>query len=371
MTSRERLQAVFAGKPVDRVPVSLYEFHGYYDAWIFDYPEYVAILDYAKGRTDRMQYWRPTSPEPSFLLSVVDPGTVEAKHWRENGSIYTRTLVHTPRGDLSMLQRRDEGVHTSWKLEHLCKTPEDAERIMSLPTRPYLPPVGSFFELDAELGDDGIVLGDVSDALSLSVDLFGFSTYLLLFVERSDIVFRLLDFLQARLLTYLEHLLAGGAVTVYRITGPEYATVPYMSPSAFERLVVSYDRAIIDLLHRYGATARLHSHGRIRDALPSFKSMQIDATDPLEPPPDGDVTPSEIRRVLGDEVVLIGNIEERLFEIGTKDEIETAVKTIIDELDGRGLILCPTAMPLTTPLAPAICENIVHYIDCGERYGSM
>ena len=101
-----------------------------------------------------------------------------------------------------------------------------------------------------------------------------------------------------------------------------------------------------------------------------MSDMGIDAIDPLEPPPDGDITLKEAREVLGDKVVLIGNIEERLFEIGTKDDIEIAVKVAIEEGASKGpFILCPTAMPLTTPLDKKIQENIIHYIDCGIKYG--
>ena len=88
--------------------------------------------------------------------------------------------------------------------------------------------------------------------------------------------------------------------------------------------------------------------------------MELDAIDPLEPPPDGDAELPEIRQLLGKNVVLIGNIEERLFEVGTKQDIETAVEQAIEEgAKGGPFILCPTAMPLTTPLDPKIQENII------------
>ncbi len=44
LSSRERLIRAFHGEDVNRVPISLYEFDGFYDSWIYDYPEYVEIL---------------------------------------------------------------------------------------------------------------------------------------------------------------------------------------------------------------------------------------------------------------------------------------------------------------------------------------
>lgn len=106
--------------------------------------------------------------------------------------------------------------------------------------------------------------------------------------------------------------------------------------------------------------------------MPSFLEMGIDATDPLESPPDGDVTLTEARKILGKKITLFGNVEERLFEIGTKDDVEKAVRKAIGEGAANGpFVLCPTAMPLTTPLDKKIQENIIHYIDCGLKYGVL
>ncbi|RLE59531.1 MAG: hypothetical protein DRJ35_05525 [Thermoprotei archaeon] len=192
-----------------------------------------------------------------------------------------------------------------------------------------------------------------------------------MYIDHPEVVFKLMDFFQERIYRFLEHLLKNGAVTLYRIVGPEYATPPYLRPEAFDTLVTPYDRELIDLLHRYGGHARLHSHGKIGQVLASFLKMGIDATDPVEPPPDGDVMLKEARAILGDKVTLIGNIEERLLHRGKKEEVERAVRTAIEEgASGGPFILCPTAMPLTTPLDRNIQENIIHYIDCGIKYGT-
>jgi len=73
MNSRERLQKVFNGEKVDRVPISLYEFDGFYDDWIYDYPEYVEILNYAKGKTDKMYFWSPEFKTPHLFYGEINP----------------------------------------------------------------------------------------------------------------------------------------------------------------------------------------------------------------------------------------------------------------------------------------------------------
>lgn len=360
------------GEKPDRIPISLYEFDGFYESWIHRYPEYEAILRYAEGKTDHFYFWNPASYKPNIFLGELLPDEIQTTTWREGNSNYSKTVVKTPKGEISNLTREDDNVHTGWELEKFCKNEADAEKILSLPYTPYKPPVDSFFELDRRLGETGIVLGDLPDALVLTVELFGFSRFLMLYTDNPSLIFKLIDFFQERILDYVHHLLENGAVTLYRICGPEYATPPYLSPAAFDRLVTGYDRELISLLHKYGASARLHSHGKIKKALSSFLKMNINATDPLEPPPDGDVTLTEAREILGNKVTLFGNIEERLFETGTKDEVKEGVRKAIEEGTANGpFVLCPTAMPLNTPLDKKIQENIIHYIDCGLKYGAL
>lgn len=370
LTSRERLLKVFNGEIPDRVPISLYEFDGHYDSWIYNYREYVEILEYAKGKTDKMSPWYPSSDNPTLFYSEIDKEDIKSFSWQEGKSLYTKTIIKTRKGELYTLKRQDEGVHTTWTIEHLCKDEMDAEKILSLEYIPWRPSIESFFKKVDEIGECGIVTGDIPDAICLTVELFGFYKFLLLYIDNPNLIFRLIDFFQERLYNYLSHLLSNGVTTVYRICGPEYATPPYLSPEDFRKLVAKYDKEIIDLLHKYGGKARLHSHGKVKKVLEIISDIGVDAIDPLEPPPDGDITLKEARDILGDKVVLIGNIEERLFEIGTKDDIEVAVRTAIEEGASRGpFILCPTAMPLTTPLDEKIQKNIMHFIDSGIKYG--
>ncbi|OPZ89532.1 MAG: methylcobalamin:coenzyme M methyltransferase [candidate division TA06 bacterium ADurb.Bin417] len=370
LTSRQRLRRTLAGEPVDRIAISLYEFDGHYESWIHRFPEYQALLDYAAGKTDRLFSWAPASATPTLFYGQVEPDTVRVEAWVEGTSRFRRSRIRTPRGELTSLSRTDEGVHTGWQIEHPCKDEKDAERVLSLPFIPWRPPADNFFAVEARLGDTGLAMGDIPDALCCTVELFGFARFLTLYLDNPDLVIRLMDFFQERLEAYLEHLLVSGAVTIYRICGPEYATPPYLPPSAFRRLVFDYDRRLVEILHRHGGRARLHSHGRIGRVLDQIAALGIDAIDPLEPPPDGDATLDEVRSALGSRMVLVGNVEERLLEIGSAAEIEAAVRSAV-EAGARGgpFILCPTAMPLTTPLSEKVQGNIRHYIDCGLKYG--
>jgi hypothetical protein len=70
-----------------------------------------------------------------------------------------------------------------------------------------------------------------------------------------------------------------------------------MSPQLFDELVVRYDTPLMELAKRRGRFVAVHCHGRIRHALQRFREMGVDQTDPVEQPPDGEVTLAEARAI--------------------------------------------------------------------------
>ena len=207
LTSRERLINTLKGDIPDRVPISLYEFDGFYDSWIHSYPEYAEILQYAEGKTDKMYFWAPPGEKSALFYGKVDQQDIVTTEWKEESSVYTQTVINTPQGKLSSLSRQDQGVHTTWTIEYLCKEEKDAERVLSLPYLPWHPSVDSFFELDKKLEDSGIIMVDIPDALCLTVELFGFTRFLTTYIDTPKIVFRLMDFFQQRICNFLRFLL--------------------------------------------------------------------------------------------------------------------------------------------------------------------
>ena len=246
MNARERLVKTLRGERTDRIPISLYEFDGFYDDWIHDYPEYVEILEYAEGKTDKMHFWAPADNKPVLFYGVIEEESLERRTWKEGESTYTKTMIKAPKGTVSSLSRQDSGVHTSWTIQRLCKNTEDAKKILSIPYEPWKPTIESFFRLDEKLNGSGIVMGDVPDALCLTVELFGLTRFLTMYMMHRNLILELMDFFHERIQNYLRHLLTEGAATLYRIVGPEYATPPYLHPREFDRLVTSYDVDLVD-----------------------------------------------------------------------------------------------------------------------------
>ena len=85
-------------------------------------------------------------------------------------------------------------------------------------------------------------------------------------------------------------------IFIFRICGPEYATPPFLSPELFRRFVTPYLTEIIAEIRGAGAFARVHCHGRIARVLDQMVEAGAQGLDPIEPPPDGDITLGEVDR---------------------------------------------------------------------------
>jgi len=332
----------------------------------------VEILNYAKGKTDKMYFWSPDwEGRRTFFFTQIEESDLKEEKWLEGKRKLTKTIINTPEGEIQSIRWEEEGIHTSWTKEPFCKSIDDIKKVLSLPYTPVFPKVEGFKEADEKLGDEGILLVDLPDPLCLVAELFSFSDFLIFTLTEEKIITKLLDNAYERVYNYLEYLLKNGVITLFRIVGPEYATPPYLSPSYFDKFVVKYDKELISLIRSYGGFSRIHCHGKIGKVLDKISSMSPDALDPIEPPPNGDIELRELKRRVGKEITLMGNVEERCFEVYSKNEMDALIKKTLEEgAPGGRFVLLPTAMPLTTPLNPKIKENIIQYIDSGLKYGS-
>lgn len=363
MTAKERLLGVLRGDPIDRVPISTYELVGWNpNLWENQQPSYHRLMELIRAKTDCM-----------YLMGFPRRNKMEdvtTERWDEGISHYTRTILHTPKGDLTMMGRKDDGVNTTWHPERLLKTDEDVERFLSIPYEFEPPDMDRFHEAQEHLGERGIMLGSVADPICRVAELFRFEEFMMRAFYQPEQIIALLDAVAPRIYEHLDYILAHGAGPLIRIVGPEYVTAPYLPPAYFERFVVEYDRPMIERLHDYGCYARIHCHGRIRDVLPMMVDLEMDALDPVEGPPSGDISLAEVKAFCGDRVCLMGNLQLRDLEIATEAEMREIIREMIaaGKPGGRYVIL-PTAAPYDVPLAAQTERNYEVFIETALEYG--
>jgi uroporphyrinogen-III decarboxylase len=372
MTRRERLLAVLQGRPTDRVPVLSGHFNEWVDDWKAREPSYHRLVAFCQEHCDGILSWRPKPTNETAPGTSSDRAqTTVTVQRNDDGGEETTVVYHTPAGPLTRRTRRMPEAATVWTVEHACKGPEDAETFLSLPREPVDFDGSSFAEAEARIGGAGLVLGETADPLCLAGDLFDSSTYCIVAATEPELFTRLLDYFHAGIMEHLDAMLSSGRVPWVRIYGPEYAVPPFLPPRLFDRYVVPYVTEMIERIHAAGAFARIHSHGCVREALPKFVAMGADATDPVEPPPDGDVTLAEAKRITDGRLTIFGNLELKHLETMSRQEVvDLTRRTLAEGMPGGRFALQPTAEPITVPLNPKLEENWMAYIETGLECGS-
>lgn len=367
MNARERLLNSFWHKPVDRVPISTYELVGWNpDAWENREPSYRRLMDEIRARTDCL-----FMADPDWTGSAKPFRTV--KTWREGNRVFTRTVLQTGQKTLEQLQRADDAIHTVWTLEHYLKEDEDIAAWLSLP---YETPRVSFSRFDEQarqLGERGLMMMSVPDPICEAAELFSMEDFLVLARTEFELAKYLLDALFERQQAMLRQMLAHDVRNVViRICGPEYATPPYLPPELFRELVTVYLIPVCRQIRDAGAIPRIHCHGRIRAVIDQFAETDALAIEPLEPPPDGDISLDEIKRRYGQQFCLMGNLELRELENSSPERIEELVRqAMVAAKDGGGFVLMPTAAPINSPLSARTEANYLQMIDSAWKYGQF
>ncbi|MCL2165244.1 MAG: hypothetical protein FWH55_12870 [Oscillospiraceae bacterium] len=388
MTSKQRLERVLAHRIPDRTPISMYEMVQYnywentddvlsydvigadYKGWYCKQPSYVALIEYLRKNADCLYMWFPEEISGSGKFLNGYDFTSRTQTQRTGDSVITQVTIETPRGDLSVTTRVDKGLNTVWETEHLLKDINDVDKLLSLPYEPYRPDLSSYSAIEEKLGEDGIMMPNLGDPVLYVAELFGFTEFsLLAYTEKKRIKY-LLDVMYERVLDNLQYQLLGGVKGLYRIVGPEYVTAPFLPVDYFNEFVAPYDKKLVEMLHKYGALARLHCHGRVGGLLEIFRDMGVDAIDPVEDYPSGDVSLAEAKRRIGAEVTLFGNIQLRDIELLSQVEMVELTRRTLDAAMGNGgFVIMPTSGPITSELSPATEKNCYAFVDTVLKYG--
>lgn len=346
MTSRERLIAAMKFEKTDRLPVA---------------PFGLGALP-------------PDSPAALELIAKTDP-FIEA---RVPGDIWYGTecpaevstdgngmtvVRQTPMGDL--VERTQWTDVTSAKVGFPVKSLEDAEKYLSVE---YVAPevdASLFLKRKAEIGEDGLVLAGIPDAVQLPAALLSPEDFSLWWMDHPDMMRKLTDVFAARLNDWVDRLCKAG-VDGFRICGGEYASVQ-LGPTGFDALVLDQDKELIDIIHRHGAIAYYHNHGPVMRFMARFCEIGMDALDPLEAPPWGDADLRQARAACGDKVAFVGNFDDmEMLEKLSFEELRPMALERIEAAGDRGFILGGTASGSYTEKA---ARNFVALAELSKTVG--
>jgi len=143
-----------------------------------------------------------------------------------------------------------------------------------------------------------------------------------------------------------------------------YNSGPYISPKMFSEFVTPYLCEVVRKLKEAGAYVMIHTDGNIMPVIDQLLEAEPHALQSLDPMAGVDI--AEVKRLYGDRVCLMGNVNCSLLQEGTKDEIIKNSRYAIQNAGhGGGYIFSSSnvifeGMPL---------KNYYYMLEALEKYG--
>ena len=364
MNRRERLLNSLLGKPVDRPCVNFYEVGGFLvdhfdkdEFNVYNSPDWKEILDLAENETEITRF---VLSDLIYMDLTKDYLTTKVEII-ENKKIYKREIRCKDRV-LTGKYIRERDVDTLWCVEHFFKDVSDIESFLKIPAEAFISniDVNSYKKIEADLGNAGLLMIDISAPVSEIAQMMDMTDFWIFALRKEKILYKFLDKISEILYHKVNFIAKEMPNQLWRIVGPEVVCEPYLPNEMFKELVIKYTEPMIHTIKSSGGFARVHCHGRVKSTLPFMVDMGIDAIDPLEPLPQGDVSLLEVRKEFGKHITLFGNIEACDIENLRPDKFKEIVKqSVYDGTfgEGRGFVLLPSASPYGRNLSPYVLEN--------------
>jgi len=227
--------------------------------------------------------------------------------------------------------------------------------------------------LPPDFNERGILRTGVSSPFVCVAGMMPYQYFLELCATELNLLKELTAQCMKRILSVLDVLLSERTIEYVWMGGcewlTEWLTPPMGSPRLYEELVQEYERKVISRIHQGGALAHIHCHGRVRSTLEMVIERGGDFFEPVEPPPDGDITFAEAKAITAGRMTLGGNIEARILETGSTEEVEKAVRKAF-EGGKEHMVLQTTAGPIGA-MNPQMLANYHRMIDVWEELSSL
>lgn len=366
MTSRERLLRLFNGEEIDRVPIWLlfpfFPSGAYANVWEIE--SYKRIIQKVYEYTDTIERRHFNT---GFCFNANPDIKHEHHQFKEDGRTISQRIICYKDIQLKSTVIRQEN---NTIIEPLVKGPDDLDKILSIPYHQPKPEFQWFLDDQKKFGDYGLMAVDISDPLAVLHGLCGEMDFVMLCYSETQAVIDFLDVISERIKGTYRYLLENNIGDVYWIVGSEFAGPPMLPPSYFDRLVVKYNKPLIDLIHSYGKKAMIHYHGNIRTVLEDFAMTGLDAIHTIESPPMGDCTLTQAREVFGENVILTGNIQIGDLWSKTEEEMEYLVQETLKEGMKGAFILSTTGGPYAPEIPERVANNYIRIIETALKLGS-
>ncbi len=372
MTSRERLETAWSFEEPDRVPIELR----------------IGLLAHKHPRGERVLELIEQYADNFFDCSPYDwgflglPATYSERELGRKPGEFVRTerIYDTPAGPFDAVVRdldlEVDVPDCRWEKRYIT-SPQDLERLVEATFEVREPDVEEFDRAVANVGDRGILLVSILHPLGWLVRNATMEEVYIWFKTHRDLIHRFLEVTNEHVARAVEAMLQAGIGPYFSVCAHEMLIPPWAGTDFFEEFVFPYDKQVNDVIHAHGGKLRAHCHGNAMNYLERFSEMGIDAIEPLEGAPMGDVDLSEAKRRVGDRMLLSGNIPSPYFPTWSTEQVEQAVSEAIQAgAPGGGFSLRTTGGTAGTNAVRdreqlgKVLDNCKAYLLAGLKYGS-
>ena len=145
-------------------------------------------------------------------------------------------------------------------------------------------------------------------------------------------------------------------------------TLTLASPELVRKYALPTIKKVTSMAKQAGILTMLHSCGKSMAFLEMLvNETDLDCINPLEEPPMGDVQLAEVKRLYGDRISLMGNLNTTdVMLLGSTEDVERAAKKAIDDVAKGGGFLLSTGDQCGRDTPE---ENIFKLVEVAKTYG--
>jgi MtaA/CmuA family methyltransferase len=196
------------------------------------------------------------------------------------------------------------------------------------------------------------ITGWVEGPAAEMADLRGVTNFMMDLYDDKPYTCDLMDICTKTAIRFARAQISYGADTI----GIGDAIVSQVSPDIYEKVIFSYEKKLVDAIHKAGGLARLHICGNINNHLPAIAELGIDIIDC-----DSAVDMEKARSILGSNIVLTGNLDPvNSVMKSNPGKIGNDISEIYKKVGNPYFVNAGCEIPADTPAEnlEALCEPI-------------
>lgn len=223
----------------------------------------------------------------------------------EDGRKFIRGILRTPVGEVEEIWNTGGAFGSNLRSQFYIKKPEDYQVVEFMVRNTiYSPNYDSFLEHEKDMGEDGFVGGNLpyTPMQAMLIQLMGPEQFAIDFYEHRELI----DSLYKAMLEKHRKL--------YRIAGESPAEVIWYGDNVtsemiglerFQEYCINCYKELASYLHPRGKLLAVHMDGKLNHLKYAIADSDVDIIEAFTPPPDGDLTIAEARKLWKDKVLWI------------------------------------------------------------------